>query len=306
MPLLYGFGAELMDLGIIIVWAIIGYIFYKLFSSNSNSKQKRRKRKNRQNPEMVDGYYVRSTGRGTKRPDKKSDKAKASYIQVAKRMESMGKYEEASKNYLQGGQIYSSAKMQAMMGPNHSQNAVNVIRENAGGQYDSILQNLVNEFYYRLHQPATAASLLRSAGKIDEAMAVEIAAGITPQPAAPTPNPPVTPMAPVTPPEVQQTEPEPQISSVAAVQEEVVPAPKTEVETKPSNGTYPNTLLLASMTLSDPCIVCRKPVNAGESFLHCLNCGKTGHYKHVAEIMKVTGKCPSCKERLVISMYEIE
>ena len=152
-------------------------------------------------------------------------------------------------------------------------------------------------------------SLLRSAGKIDEAMAVEIAAGISSQPAtsSPTLTPPITPRAPVSPPEIQHTEPEHHITSVAAVHEEVIPAPQTETKSSPpSNGSYPNTLLMASMTLSDPCIVCRKSVNAGESFLHCLNCGKTGHYKHVAEIMKVTGKCPSCKERLVISMYDIE
>ena len=47
------------------------------------------------------------------------------------------------------------------------------------------------------------------------------------------------------------------------------------------------------------CQICKQHINFGEESGGCLYCGNNNfHYRHLAESIKVTGKCPICKETL--------
>ncbi|MHA2029372.1 MAG: hypothetical protein ACW99Q_08270, partial [Candidatus Kariarchaeaceae archaeon] len=92
------------------------------------------------------------------------------------------------------------------------------------------------------------------------------------------------------------------IPAVETANEET-PIAVTETSAKPKD--VENKLMMASVLLPDSCSVCRREIKSGDSFLQCLTCGKPGHYKHIAEMIKVTGKCPSCKQRLVMNMFDI-
>jgi predicted Zn-ribbon and HTH transcriptional regulator len=283
-----------------IVLVIIGIVLYKLFSGDSASKKRAKQRYQQTHPNNQ--YSVRQTGRNAPRsPRQTKDKTNSSYIQSAKRQEQLNNYDEASDLYLRGGQVYSAAKMKALKGPISADEAINIIRINASDQLDMITRNLVNEFYYRLDQPATAAALLRSVGYIDEAIAVEVAAGIAPQTVS------------VTAPAGSETSVQDETASavVETVEEEIIPevvveeVPTSEPEPIAKVENVQNTLMMASVTLQDTCSVCRREIKSGDSFLQCLTCGKPGHYKHIAEMIKVTGKCPNCKQRLVMNMFDI-
>ncbi|MCE7735025.1 MAG: E3 ubiquitin protein ligase [Candidatus Heimdallarchaeota archaeon] len=285
------------------VLLIIGIVLYKLFKSDSSDKKKHARRQRRQS-NLSDPYSVRPTGRNTPKDSRKeSSRTNTSFIKSAKRQEQMNNYDEASQLYLRGGQVYSAAKMKAMKGPIGAEEAIKIVQINSPDQVQMVTRNLVNEFYYRLNQPATAAALLRSIDLVDEAIAVEVAAGIAPQ----SPN--------VTPPAEISTEVKPEAVVVSPQIEEInevaivadVPETKEAVDNGPTGEiNIQNTLMMASVTLSDNCIVCRRNINSGDSFLQCQTCGKPGHYKHIAEMIKVTGKCPNCKERLVMSMFSLK
>ena len=144
-------------------------------------------------------------------------------------------------------------------------------------------------------------------GLDEEAEAVEVAAGLS----------------------VTQTVTEPvKTASASSIQEEVMSVEpmvssidpedeffeETEAEplvdpvsvSKPvKRDSYPNSMMMASTTLQDNCSACRREIKSGDSFIYCLNCGKPGHYAHLGEMIKVTGKCPVCKERLAPTMYDI-
>ena len=82
--------------------------------------------------------------------------------------------------------------------------------------------------------------------------------------------------------------------------------PLPQEDKEETMASIPNTLMMAASDLIIKCIVCRKTIESGDSFIYCINCGKPGHYRHLGEMIKVTGKCPSCKKRLVLSMYDFE
>lgn len=288
-----------MEFETLIILVIFGYIFYKLFGGGKSKKSKQRTTKRPYQQQVEDGYRVRQTGQGSDR-SRRTDSG-TSLIQSAKRQERLGNFDEASRLYLRADQVFSAAKMKAMKGPQEAGAAIETIRLNAPeDQVEMIVRNLVNEFYYRLDMPANAASLLRGFNLIAEAQAVEVAAGIQPQ---------IIDVASldddlaaefVEEPVIETSNVEAQIVETEAKKTDIA----VEVDNSNSDG-YSRTLLLASGGLSDPCSVCKRPIESGDSFLQCLNCGKPGHYKHLAEIMKVVGKCPRCKARLVISMYEL-
>jgi hypothetical protein len=293
-----------LDFGTFILIVIIGFILYRVFSGSKSDKS------NRRQVRSPGDYQIRQTGRGA--PRRQPAQTRASIIQSAKRQEQRGNLDEASKLFIQGGQVFSAAKMQALKGPQAAMSAIEIIRTHAHDQVDMITRNLVNEFYYRLNQPATAAALLRGVGLHDEAEAVEVSANITPQtvqsyhtPVTSTTSsqqPPIEEVAPISP---APTEVEGE-ELVEETQAEEAHAEGAQVVTTPiDRDSIPNTLLMASVQLSETCSVCKRSIGSGDSFLYCLNCNHPGHYKHLREFMKVTGKCPVCKERLVANMYDI-
>lgn len=282
-----------------LVLLIIGIVLYKLFKSDSSDK-KRDARRQRSQSNLNDPYSVRPTGRNSPRDSRKrTNRTNTSFIKSAKRQEQMQNFDEASQLYLRGGQVYSAAKMKALKGPIGAEEAINIVQVNSPDQVQMVTRNLVNEFYYRLSQPATAAALLRAVDLVDEAIAVEVAAGIAPQNVAM--NPPEELMVKVDSETIAVDEEIDDVETVAdvAVTEEIDNNGPLDAEN------IQNTLLMASITLSDNCMVCRRNITSGDSFLQCQSCGKPGHFKHIAEMIKVTGKCPSCKERLVMSMFSL-
>ncbi|MHA2097212.1 MAG: hypothetical protein ACW99A_00890 [Candidatus Kariarchaeaceae archaeon] len=286
-----------------IILLIIGIVLYKLFSKDSSSK-KQRNRQRYQQTGPNNQYAVRQTGRNAPRtPRKVRTKTNSSLIQSAKRQEQLNNFDEASDLYLRGGQIYSAAKMKAMKGPISADEAINIIRVNSSDQVEMITRNLVNEFYYRLDQPATAAALLRSVGFIDEAIAVEVAAGIAPQAVSVTSSVGTETTVEDLSSEVSDVVEEQEVIPAVETANEETPIAVTETSAKPKD--VENKLMMASVLLPDSCSVCRREIKSGDSFLQCLTCGKPGHYKHIAEMIKVTGKCPSCKQRLVMNMFDI-
>jgi hypothetical protein len=88
--------------------------------------------------------------------------------------------------------------------------------------------------------------------------------------------------------------------------EEVMPKAGEE-QSKASKGkiSYPNTLMMASSKLEQNCSVCRRTIQSGDSFIYCVKCGHPGHWAHLGEMIKVTGKCPVCKQRLTQNMYDV-
>lgn len=284
-----------------LVLLIIGIVLYKLFKSDASDKKKRSRRQVSQSSSN-NLYATRQTGRDSpRRSQKDTNKTNSSFIQSAKRQEKMKNYDEASQLYLRGGQVYSAAKMKVMKGPTGAEEAINIIEVNSPDQVEMVTRNLVNEFYYRLGQPATAAALLRSVGLVDEAIAVEVTAGIAPQVESvnvqtATTHTEVEPVENTEP--VVDTMEEESVDDISVIEEVEAVTPA-----KPNN--IQNTLLMASVLLSDKCIVCRRDITTGDSFLQCQSCGKPGHYKHIAEMIKVTGKCPNCKERLVMHMFNL-
>ncbi|MDH5401311.1 MAG: E3 ubiquitin protein ligase [Candidatus Heimdallarchaeota archaeon] len=282
----------------IIVIIIIGILIYLLFKSSGSKNRppvhNRQIPQNRPAPNRIPGPRVQN---------------QRNYINSAKQQENQRNYNEASRLYLLGGQIFSAAKMKLMMGLNEVDNAMQIIRSNAPNQIELISRNLANEFYYKLSKPAISSAILRSIGLIDEAIAVEVASGIqspistvssTPSSTSSIPSPVVSTSSVGSSSVVE--------SSVVESNVEVVLDEEISKESSVSNNdsvNVPNTLLMASSTIDGNCVVCKKAIKTGDSFIYCLNCGKPGHYKHLGEMMKVTGKCPSCKQRLVINMYDL-
>lgn len=295
-----------------LVLLIIVGALYLIFKSDDDSKKSRKRRRNES---TIDPYASRQTGRNAPRRSSStrsrgnSNQTKSSIIRSAKREESRKNYDEASDLYLKGDQVYSAAKMKAMKGPTGGAEVISLIEIHSPDQIETITRNLVNEFYYRLNQPATAAAILRAWGHNEEAIAVEVAAGIPTQAVTmATPNVAASSFEP----EVEHTEADTvDISyqesiedSYTATEDTTDLAEETVTET-PKMENISNTLLMASVTLSDGCSVCKRAINTGDSFIQCLSCGKPGHYKHLAEMIKVTGKCPKCRQRLVISMFDL-
>ncbi|MHA2362345.1 MAG: hypothetical protein ACXAC7_00185 [Candidatus Hodarchaeales archaeon] len=54
----------------------------------------------------------------------------------------------------------------------------------------------------------------------------------------------------------------------------------------------------------DPCIVCKRPVGK-DQVVQCHHCQSVAHYAHMAEWLKIKGKCPVCKQKLSISKIRI-
>ncbi len=284
-----------------LVLLIIGIVLYKLFKSDSSDKKKYAQGQSRRS-NINDKYSVRPTGRDAPmRSRKDSNRTNNSFIKSAKRQEQMKNYDDASQLYLRGGQVYSAAKMKALKGPTGAKEAINIVQINSPDKVQMVTRNLVNEFYYRLNQPATAAALLRSIDLVDEAIAVEVAAGIAPQTVTANASASTVEVTP----ESNSVDPQIEVKDEVEIDVEI-----PLVEEVSDNGpdimeNIQNTLMMASVSLADKCIVCRRDITSGDSFLQCQSCGKPGHYKHIAEMIKVTGKCPHCKERLVMSMFSL-
>ncbi|MCY3411913.1 MAG: E3 ubiquitin protein ligase [Candidatus Heimdallarchaeota archaeon] len=274
----------------IIILAIIGFILYKIFVGKKPKQPSRvQNRQNRQ----VQASQTSNTQQSTQ---------SESLMKNAQRQMSRGNYDEASNLYLRAGQVFTAAKMKLFKGPEAAAEALNLVRVNAPEKFDIILDNLVNEFYYRVKKPAISVALLREVGYYERAEALAVASGIA--------MPQMHQQAPVTHAPASTVTLEEQKVEVPAkpVAKEVKPPVKEvakPIVTTPAKE-IPNTLMMAQSDTDQNCLVCRRPIKAGDSFIYCLNCGKPGHYKHLGEMMKVTGKCPSCKTKLRNSMYTFD
>ena len=137
---------------------------------------------------------------------------------------------------------------------------------------------------------------------------MEVAAGIPTQTINVTSNPSLAePKIPVSQPETDPLVYEEALDEVytsTEVEEKVEPHEESIPATAQTEN-ISNTLMMASVTLSNICSVCKRSIDTGDSFLQCLSCGRPGHYKHLAEMIKVTGKCPICRQRLIISMFDL-
>ena len=56
----------------------------------------------------------------------------------------------------------------------------------------------------------------------------------------------------------------------------------------------------ATSDMSDKCIVCRRNIRKGETYVRCPHCNKIAHYAHLVEFIKVQGSCPSCHKKLLV------
>lgn len=292
-----------MEIASFVIFLVIGYIIYKIYKSTKRPSQK---------PPVS----RQPMNRGKQRPHRSSAVPNQSLMKSAQKQVSRGNFDEASNLYLRAGQVFTSAKMKMFKGPTSADETLELIRVNAPQRFDVILDNLVNEFYYRLSRPEISTALLRSAGYLERAEAIEVASGISAPVIVNTPAKTVMKTVVKTAPKSSAATPVKkelnfEDDSITPVDGKDIDSfldsslKSTKVKKVEKRTDIPNTLLMASADLKDPCIVCRKRIKSGDNFIYCLNCGRAGHYKDLGEMMKVRGKCPSCKERLVRSMYEI-
>ncbi len=220
------------------------------------------------------------------------------FIDSANMMIRQGKYDEATTLFLQAGRIFQAAKTKMLKGPQAAPEAIEIIRNRMPLQVEKIGRNLAHEFYYNMNRPRESAAILRAMGLHGEAEAIEVVAGITPQ--RPLQRPPPQETATVEPVQVTRSVPEttPQPIATPLTQQKEM----EEENGKPEN--IPNLVLTASSNFTGTCVVCRKTIKTGETYIYCLNCGKPGHSRHLFEYMKVKGQCPSCKQRLRGKMYQ--
>jgi len=70
----------------------------------------------------------------------------------------------------------------------------------------------------------------------------------------------------------------------------------SQIAAKPAQGEY-----TAPKNMKDNCIVCKRPIKAGDMIIGCPSCEKLAHYSHLVEWVKVQGSCPSCFVNLKVS-----
>lgn len=56
---------------------------------------------------------------------------------------------------------------------------------------------------------------------------------------------------------------------------------------------------MATELVNEYCMICKREIT--EDLVSCPQCGAVYHYPHLAEAIKVTGKCPKCKNHIAIS-----
>ncbi len=291
-----------MEFATLILLIIIGFVLYNIFSKKPNKKVKNRHHQR--------GRYVPNRA---VTPNRTVQPNHSALLRDAQRQVSRGNFDDASDLYLRANQVFTAAKMKLFKGPQAAAETISLIKINAPNRYNIILDNLVNEFYYRLKKPNVSIALLREAGFHERAEAIAVASGLLSTQPSQTQQTMQT---------HSQTEP---VATKTVVTEEkfdidgVKPVKENELDdfldtaitevNKPKaviKEKIPNSLLMASGTISDNCVVCRKSIDSGDTFIYCLNCGKPGHYKHLAEMVKVTGRCPSCKQSLKIRQYDLD
>ncbi len=306
-----------MDLITLFILFMVGLFIYK-----SVSKPKKKL------PPQKRTYQIPSQTSSSNKIPTRHVKKFNTLSNSAKEQANLGNFDEASRLYLLAGQVYLAAKMKALKGPQFAAEAIDIIRAKFRGDAEKTINNLVSEFYDRLNKPAIAAALLRAAGYIDRAMAIEaiINTSLNPSPVSTvvvtenTSNSTEDSLSPTV--EEDTTtfddDREEELSTEEIdnfLDEFLEDDSSTELEEDDHQDDFtssapkkeiPNTMLMATTDLGEKCIACRRPIKSGDTFIYCLHCGKPGHYKHLGEMIKVTGKCPNCHKRLVLSMYDLE
>ena len=234
----------------------------------------------------------RIRGEGTS-INKNIDRSKKEYndnynlIELARSFEEKGEYDKASLFYSKSGQVYAALKMKSMLGVKYSKEIIKTLKNSDIENPELILRNLVNEVYYKLERPAMAIALLNDFGLKEEAQALKAVTGVD--------------MVGDTKNEKKNEIP----YNLEEKNDEQIKNDDNEDNEDNIKINFSNMLYTATADLTEECYLCKKTVKENEAYLRCVYCGIYGHYSHLGEYIKVKAECPSCKQRLIHSMYSI-
>ena len=242
---------------------------------------------------ILRGIYIdirrRIRGKGSA-INKNIDRSKKEYndnynlIELARSFEEKGEYDKASLFYLKSGQVYAALKMKSMLGVKYSKEIIKTLKDSDIENPELILRNLVNEVYYKLERPAMAIALLNDFGLKEEAQALKAVTGVD---------------------MVEDTKNEKQNERPYNLEEKNDEQIKNDDNEDNREINFNNMLNTATTNLTEECYLCKKTIKENEVYIRCVYCGIYGHYSHLGEYIKVKAECPSCKQRLIHSMYSI-
>ena len=222
--------------------------------------------------------------------NKNIDRSKKEYndnynlIELARSFEEKGEYDKASLFYSKSGQVYAALKMKSMLGVKYSKEIIKNLKNSDVENPELILRNLVNEVYYKLERPAMAIALLNDFGLKEEAQALKAVTGVD---------------------MVEDTKNEKKYEIPYNLEEKNDEQIKNDDNENSIEINVKNRLYTAMANLTEKCYLCKKNIKENEVYLRCVYCGIYGHYSHLGEYIKVKAECPSCKQRLIHSMYSI-
>lgn len=217
-----------------------------------------------------------------------------------------GQYQRAFEEYNRENKIFKAALSLARQGPDHTTEVISYLRSKNPDVLNITVSNLVEQLYNKFGEVSTSAALYRAIGRSDEAMAIEIANNIpsTEKFIARIPSEEDYKQA-------TYIQSEPQIREVKPPVSSPPPEAETQIveEAHIISGIGHTTVSspkIASSTLDIPCVVCKKEISAGDTYVNCPHCGTPGHKRHVLEWAKAIGKCKNCKNRLSMSDFSSE
>ena len=222
--------------------------------------------------------------------NKNIDRSKKEYndnynlIELARSFEEKGEYDKASLFYLKSGQVYAALKMKSMLGVKYSKEIIKTLKDSDIENPELILRNLVNEVYYKLEKPAMAIALLNDFGLKEEAQALKAVTGVN---------------------MVDDVKSEIRNDISYNLEEQNNEQIKNDDNKVNREINFDNILITAMTNLTEECYLCKKNIKENEVYMRCVYCGIYGHHSHLGEYIKVKAQCPSCKQRLTNSMYNI-
>jgi len=298
-------------LSLVVIFVVI-FLVVKTITSSKKKNQPRRKpsalsRQYSGNETIAQGNNV--WGQTTSVSSSRQGQFTNATIQSEDRGDSYyksGQYQRAFEEYNRESKTFKAALSLARQGPDHTSEVVSYLRSKNPDVLNVTVSNLVEQLYNKFGEASTSAALYRAIGRSDEAMAIEIANSI----------PSTTKFISQIPSEEDYKEAtyvqnEPQIREVKLQVSTPPPQAETQVveEAHIISGIEHTTTSLpkiASATLDVPCVVCKKQISAGDTYVNCPHCGSPGHKRHVLEWAKAIDKCKNCKERLSMSDFSSE
>jgi hypothetical protein len=236
-----------------------------------------------------------------------------------------GRIDQAVNIYKSRNQHFLAARAIASKGPQEAMNVLTYIQENIPDRTELMINNLVEDFYHRERKPAIAAVLYRAIGKTEEAEAIEIASNITSTARFVTIDPAPISNEPPTPIEyryqrtddqrIEDHRPEPPTSTLKTSETttSITPTINTSINTEEKRPDrtpnvkrkVSNQMLVATRNSGENCLVCKREITSGQTYLFCLHCGRIAHTKHLLEYSRIKGTCPNCNERISASNYDL-